>query len=222
MAKHQDELKRKVAKAAINEIEAGTFIGIGTGSTTNFFIDELAKCPDLINGAVASSVATQERLKAAKIPIIDSNIGPLHAYIDGADEFNSHCQLIKGGGGALTREKILANMSARFICIVDKSKQVKQLGVDFPLPIEVIPLARSFVARQIVKLGGDPVLREDFTTDNGNIIIDVHNLNILEPIKLEQNLNNIPGVVCHGLFAMRGADKILMSTDLGIEVITPR
>lgn len=218
----QDELKLKVAKAAISELDENTFIGVGTGSTANFFIDELGKNPGLISGAVASSDETERRLRAAGILVVDSNIGPLHTYVDGADEFNSHCQLIKGGGGALTREKIVAAMSERFICIVDSSKKVKQLGVDFPLPIEVIPLARSYVAREIVKIGGDPVYRENFTTDNGNIILDIHNLNIQEPIALEQRLNNIAGVVCNGLFAFRGADKILMGSELGVEVITPR
>lgn len=218
----QDELKKQVALAAMNEIEEGSLIGVGTGSTANFFIDALAKQSDLISGAVASSRETEKRLKQAGIPVVDSNIGPLHTYIDGADEFNGHCQLIKGGGAALTREKIVAAMSARFVCIVDSSKRVKQLGVDFPLPIEVIPFARSHVAREIVKLGGDPVFRENVVTDNGNHVIDIFNLNIQEPIALEEKLNNIPGVVCNGLFAKRGADKILMGTEFGVEVITPR
>jgi ribose 5-phosphate isomerase A len=218
----QDELKLKVAKAAINEIDEGSLIGVGTGSTANFFISELAKTPDLINGAVPSSLETKKRLIEAGIPVVDSNIGPLHTYIDGADEFNQHCQLIKGGGAALTREKIVAAMSERFICIVDSSKKVMQLGVDFPLPLEVIPLARSYVAREIVKLGGNPIYRENILTDNGNIIIDVHNLNIQEPIALEQQLNNIAGIVCNGLFAQRGADKILIGSELGVEVLTPR
>lgn len=217
----QDDLKRKVAQAALKEIEPNTILGVGTGSTINFFIDALAQYPDQIKGAVPSSEQTLTRLKAANIPIADINDGPMAVYIDGADECNLHCQLIKGGGGALTREKILAAVAKKFVCIIDESKRVKQLG-EFPLPIEVIPLARSHVAREIVKLGGDPVYREGFVTDNGNQILDVYNLNILQPIALEESINHITGVVCNGLFAKRGADKVLIATAHGIETLTPR
>jgi len=174
----QDEMKKAVAKAAIEYVEAGTIIGIGTGSTANFFIDELAKIKGKIEGTVASSVASAERLKGHGIPVLDLNsVDGLSVYIDGADESNKHLHLIKGGGGALTREKIVAAASRKFVCIADESKLVDVLG-KFPLPVEVIPMARSYVAREIVKLGGQPVLREGFTTDNGNIILDVHNMQI--------------------------------------------
>jgi len=216
----QDEMKKAVAKAAIEYVEAGTIIGIGTGSTANFFIDELAKIKGKIEGTVASSVASAERLKGHGIPVLDLNsVDGLSVYIDGADESNKHLHLIKGGGGALTREKIVAAASRKFVCIADESKLVDVLG-KFPLPVEVIPMARSYVAREIVKLGGQPVLREGFTTDNGNIILDVHNMQIMEPVKLEESLNQITGVVTNGLFARRPADVLLLGTKDGVKTLT--
>lgn len=215
----QDELKQLVAQAAIEYVVPGTIIGVGTGSTANFFIDELAKIKGRIEGTVASSIASAERLKGHGIPVYDLNaVDDISVYVDGADEANRHLHLVKGGGGALTREKIVAAASKKFVCIADESKLVDILG-KFPLPIEVIPMARSLVARELVKLGGEPVLREDFTTDNGNIILDVHNLEIMEPVKLEQTLNNLTGVVTNGLFAMRPADVLLLGTEDGVKVI---
>ncbi len=217
---NQDELKQNVAKAAIEYVTAGTVIGVGTGSTANFFIDELAKIKAKINGAVASSVATADRLKGHGIPVYDLNeVNGLSVYVDGADESNKYLHLIKGGGGALTREKIVAAASEKFVCIADGSKLVDVLGT-FPLPVEVIPMARSMVARELVKLGGQPVLREGFTTDNGNVILDVHNMEIMEPAKLEQSLNNIPGIVTNGLFALRPADVLLLGTKDGVKTLT--
>ena len=207
------EKKRRVAKAALHYIEDDVVVGVGTGSTVNCFIDELAPIKHRIDGAVASSVATEVRLRQHKIPIIDLNgVREIAVYVDGADESTRHLQLIKGGGGALTREKVSAAVSEKFICIVDDSKLVDVLGA-FPLPVEVIPMARSYVAREIVKLGGQPVLREGFTTDNGNVILDVHNLSILNPTELEQQLNQIVGVVTNGLFATRRADLLLVADD---------
>ncbi|VAX11753.1 Ribose 5-phosphate isomerase A [hydrothermal vent metagenome] len=215
----QDELKQVVAKAAIEYVESGTIIGVGTGSTANCFIDELAKIKHKIDGAVASSVATADRLKAHGIQVYELNeVNGLSVYIDGADETNKYLHLIKGGGGALTREKIVAAASEKFVCIADGSKLVDVLG-SFPLPIEVIPMGRSMVARELVKLGGQPVLREGFTTDNGNVILDVHNMEIMEPTKLEQNLNNIPGIVTNGLFALRPADILLLGMEDGVKTI---
>jgi ribose 5-phosphate isomerase A len=218
----QDIGKRRAAEAALAFVPEGEVIGVGTGSTTNYFIDALAGRHDRIKGAVASSVATAERLKAAGIELFDLNdVGTLPLYVDGADEATEHRQLIKGGGGALTREKIIAAASQTFVCIVDESKMVRRLGA-FPLPVEVIPMARSYVARQIVALGGRPVYRQGFVTDNGNIILDVldvHGLDILEPIKLEQTLNNIAGVVTNGLFAARGADLLLIGSADGVRRI---
>ncbi len=215
----QDELKQLVAQAAIEHVVPGTIIGVGTGSTANFFIDELAKIKGKIDGTVASSVASAERLKGHGIPVYDLNaVDGISVYVDGADESNEYLQLIKGGGGALTREKIVAAASKKFVCIADESKLVGVLGA-FPLPVEVIPMARSLVAREIVKLGGEPELRQDFTTDNGNIILDVHNLEIMEPTKLEQALNNLPGVVTNGLFAMRPADVLLLGTKEGVKTM---
>lgn len=215
----QDELKQLVAQAAIEHVVPGTIIGVGTGSTANFFIDELAKIKGKIDGTVASSVASAERLKGHGIPVYDLNaVDGISVYVDGADEANEHLQLIKGGGGALTREKIVAAASKKFVCIADESKLVGVLGA-FPLPVEVIPMARSLVAREIVKLGGEPELRQDFTTDNGNIILDVHNLEIMEAVKLEQTLNNLTGVVTNGLFAMRPADVLLLGTKDGVKVM---
>lgn len=217
----QDELKMAAAQAALKEIVPDTIIGIGTGSTVNFFIKALATQKDKVIGAVSSSKASEKLLKELGIPVLGINEGPISVYVDGADECNHHCQLIKGGGGALTGEKIIAAVAKKFVCIIDKSKYVLQLG-EFPLPIEVIPLARSYVAREIVKLGGDPVYREGFVTDNGNQILDVHGLNIMQPIALEENINNITGVVTNGLFAKRGADKVLIASELGIETISTR
>ena len=216
----QDEMKKMVAEAALEYVEPGTIIGIGTGSTANHFIDFLAGIKGKIDGTVASSRASAERLAAHGIPVLDLNsVDGLSVYIDGADESNHHLHLIKGGGGALTREKIVAACARKFVCIADGSKLVDILGA-FPLPIEVIPMARSMVARELVKRGGQPVYREGFTTDNGNIILDVHNMEIMEPVKLEQELNNIPGVVTVGLFAKRPADVLLLGTEDGIKKIT--
>jgi ribose 5-phosphate isomerase A len=202
--------KRLAAEAALEFVLPDETIGVGTGSTVNFFIELLGGMRHRIKGAVASSVATANRLQALGIELVDLNdAGTLSVYVDGADETTAHRQLIKGGGGALTREKIIAAASRMFVCIADESKLVPRLGA-FPLPVEVIPMARSYVARQIIALGGKPVYRQGFVTDNGNIILDVHGLDILEPIRLEQDLNNIDGVVCNGLFAARGADVLLL------------
>ena len=218
----QDELKQAVARDAIRHVVDDAWIGVGTGSTANFFIDELAKIKDRIKGAVASSVKTAERLKSHGIPVEElNNTGDLAVYIDGADEVTEHGAMIKGGGGALTREKIVAAASRKFVCIVDGSKLVGVLGT-FPLPIEVIPMARSYVGREIVRLGGQPELRQGFTTDNGNVILDVRNLKILDPVKLETELNQIAGVVTVGLFARRGADTILVGGDSGVRRIDVR
>ncbi|VAW82679.1 Ribose 5-phosphate isomerase A [hydrothermal vent metagenome] len=216
----QDELKKQVAEAAIEYVETGTVIGVGTGSTANYFIDALAKIKARIDGTVASSIASAERLKNHGIPVLDLNeVGDLSVYVDGADETNEQLHLIKGGGGALTREKIVAGASRKFVCICDESKLVKMLGA-FPLPIEVIPMAQSFVARELIKYGGMPELRTGFTTDNGNIILDVKGLEIMEPCTLETELNNIPGVVTVGLFANRPADVLLLGTANGVETRT--
>lgn len=217
---NQDEMKQAVAKAAIDYVVPGTIIGVGTGSTANFFIDELAKIKGRIEGTVASSVASAERLKGHGIPVFDLNaVDGISVYIDGADESNRHLHLIKGGGGALTREKIVAAASDRFVCIADESKLVDRLG-RFPLPVEVIPMARSLVAREIIKkIGGEPVLRAGFTTDNGNIILDIHNLDIMEPVKTEEILNGITGVVTNGLFAIRPANILLLGCQDGVKTI---
>ena len=217
----QDEMKQAVAQAAIEYVEAGTIVGVGTGSTANFFIDELAKIKNKIEGTVASSEASAERLKGHGIEVFDLNsVSEIAVYVDGADEANKYLHLVKGGGGALTREKIVAAASKKFVCIADESKLVDVMG-KFPLPIEVIPMARSLVAREIIKqIGGEPVLREGFTTDNGNIILDVHNLDIMEPTKIEQILNNITGVVTNGLFAIKPANVLLLGTQDGVKTIT--
>ena len=216
----QDEMKKMVAEAALEYVEPGTIIGIGTGSTANHFIDSLAGIKHKIDGTVASSNASAERLAAHGIQVLDLNsVNELSVYIDGADESNHHLHLIKGGGGALTREKIVAACARKFVCIADASKLVDILGA-FPQPIEVIPLARSMVARELVKRGGQPVYREGFTTDNGNDILDVHNMEIMEPVKLEQELNGIPGVVTVGLFARRPADVLLLGTEDGVRTLT--
>ena len=215
----QDEKKRLAAEAAIPHIEDGMALGVGTGSTVDFFIAALAEHAPRLSAVASSSDASTQKLQAAGIEVSDLNsIGDLDLYVDGADEATRHLDLIKGGGGALTREKVLAGAARRFVCIVDDSKLVGVLGA-FPLPIEVIPLARSYVARQIVKAGGQPVWRENVVTDNGNHIIDVHNLAIEDPPQVEAALNQIPGIVTVGLFAQRGADVLLVSGDDGITVI---
>jgi ribose 5-phosphate isomerase A len=216
----QAKLKQLAAEAALAHIPDDAVLGIGTGSTVNYFIAALAKVKHRFDGAVASSVATERLLKEQGIRVLDLNVvNQVPLYIDGTDEINSRLQMIKGGGGALTREKILACASQRFICIADSSKKVDLLG-SFPLAIEVIPMARSYVARQLVKLGGQPMYRQGYITDNGNIILDVYNLNLNEPIRLERELNNIAGVVCHGLFAERTADLLLMATEQGVRELT--
>ncbi len=218
---NQDEMKKLAAQAALEYLPDGGIIGIGTGSTVNHFIDALAPIKGRFEGAVSSSEASTERLKAVGIPVLDLNaVGELEIYVDGADESNRHLQLIKGGGGALTREKIIAAASKRFVCIADETKLVDVLGT-FPLPVEVIPMARSYVARELVKLGGNPVWRENFVTDNGNLILDVHNLEIMEPAHLETTINQIAGVVTVGLFAHRGADVLILGTPEGPKVIEP-
>ncbi len=217
----QNEMKRQAAEAALEYVEVGTYIGVGTGSTANLFIDALATVKGKIEGTVASSVATAERLKSHGIPVFELNeVDGLSVYVDGADEANPNLQLIKGGGGALTREKIVAAASKRFICIADDTKLVDVLGT-FPLPIEVIPMARSFIAREIVKLGGDPYLREGFTTDNGNLILDVHGLHINQPDVLEGTLNNIPGIVTNGIFSKQRAEVGLFGSTDGLKVLKP-
>ena len=221
----QDELKKAVADAALAQVkpllDKDTIIGIGTGSTANAFIDALAAHADDFRGAVASSEASAERLRAHNIEVMDLNqAGSLEVYVDGADEFDPRLNLIKGGGAALTREKIVAQASKQFICIVDETKQVDILG-GFALPVEVLPMARSLVARELVKLGGDPVYREGVLTDNGGVILDVHHLSIVDPKTLEQKINNIPGVVTNGLFALRAADLVLMGTQNGVETLKP-
>lgn len=217
---HQDELKQAVARAAIAYVPADCIVGVGTGSTANFFIDELAKIKHKVRGAVASSEASTKRLKGHGIEVLSLNdAGDLPVYVDGADEITRHLHMIKGGGGALTREKIVAAASRKFICVCDASKLVNVLG-KFPLPIEVIPMARSYVARQLVALGGQPKLREGFTTDNGNVILDVYGLQIMNPVELESTLNHIAGVVTNGLFARRGADVLLLGTTEGVKTMT--
>ena len=217
MAFTQDELKHQVAIAAIEYVKSG-IIGVGTGSTANFFIDELAKVKHKIDGAVASSEATAERLRKNGIEVFDLNsVDGMEIYVDGADEITEHMHMLKGGGGALTREKIVAANAKDFICICDESKFVNVLG-KFPLPVEVLPMARSYVARELSKLGGNPVLR-DFKTDNGNIILDVHNLNISDPIEMEAKINQIVGVVTNGLFAARPANVLLLATVNGVQTI---
>jgi ribose 5-phosphate isomerase A len=216
----QDEMKIEVAKAALKYVVPDSIIGVGTGSTANFFIDELATIKERIKGAVASSVATANRLEDHGITVFDLNdVKEISVYIDGADESDEQLNLIKGGGGALTREKIVAAVSNQFVCIADESKLVSVLGT-FPLPVEVIPMSANYVNRQIVKTtGGSAILRDGFTTDNGNLILDIHDLKIKNPIKLENQLNNIVGVVTNGLFACRGADILLLGTANGVKTI---
>ena len=215
-----NEIKQSAAKAAIAYVEDNSVVGVGTGTTADFFIAELGLIKHRIDGAVASSESTAKKLKALGISVFDLNsVKELPVYVDGADEITEHLAMIKGGGGALTREKIVAAVARQFICIADDSKLVSVLG-KFPLPIEVLPMARSYVGREIVKLGGLPAWRQGFTTDNGNIILDVHNLEILNPVELEGRINQIVGVVTNGLFARRGADVLLMGTPSGVKKIT--
>jgi ribose 5-phosphate isomerase A len=217
----QDELKQAVAREAIKYVVDDSVVGVGTGSTANYFIDELARIKGRIRGAVASSEQSAQRLRAHKIGLYELNsVDELPVYIDGADEITPHLAMIKGGGGALTREKIVAAVAQKFVCIADASKLVDVLGA-FPLPVEVIPMARSYVARELVRLGGRPQLRQGFTTDNGNVILDVAGLDILNPVELEQQINNIVGVVANGLFAMRGADVLLLGTPDGVATHKP-
>ena len=212
----QNAKKQAVGRAALKYVEPDTIIGVGTGSTVNHFIDALADIKHTITGAVSSSVASTERLKALGIEVFDLNrVNSLSIYVDGADEVTEHKHMIKGGGAALTQEKIVSAVAKTFVCIVDDSKEVGVLG-DFPLPVEVIPMARSYVARELVKLGGDPVYREGVVTDNGNVILDVHNLSIVNPRELEKTINNIAGVVTNGIFAPRGADVVLVATNEGV------
>src|SRR3954452_10822547 len=212
----QDQKKRIAAQAAIQHIPAGSVVGVGTGSTADYFIDELADIKHRIEGAVASSEATAKGLRRHGIEVMDlNNVDAIPVYVDGADEVTKHLHMIKGGGGALTREKIVAAVAKKFVCIADESKLVSILG-KFPLPVEIIPIARGHVAREIVRLGGQPVLREGFITDNCNVILDVHGLQILDPVELETALNQITGVVTNGLFARRGADMLLLGTDSGV------
>ena len=215
----QDRQKQLVAREAVKYVVDDAYVGVGSGSTANFFIDELAQLKGRIKGAVASSVKTAERLKGHGIRVVElTDVDDLPVYIDGADETTEHGAMIKGGGGALTREKIVAAVARKFVCIVDQSKLVGVLG-NFPLPVEVIPMARSHVARQLVKLGGHPQLRERFVTDNGNILLDVEGLRILNPVELETKINQIAGVVTNGIFALRGADVILVGTDQGVRTL---
>ncbi len=212
---NQEDLKKQAAEAALAYVEDDTYIGVGTGSTVNYFIDALGEIKHRIKGAVSSSEASSERLRGVGIEVVNLNdTGDLSLYVDGADECDQHKRLIKGGGGALTREKIVAAASRKFVCIVDRSKMVDVLG-EFPLPVEVIPMARSYVARQLVGLGGRPELRMGFTTDNGNPILDVHGLRIIDPPALEQKINNLAGVVCVGIFALRGADTVIIGAPGG-------
>jgi ribose 5-phosphate isomerase A len=215
----QDEMKQAVARAAIDYVRGG-IVGVGTGSTANYFIEDLAKIKGRIDGAVASSEATAARLKTHGIPVLDLNsVGEMEIYVDGADEITRHFHMIKGGGGALTREKIVAACAKSFICVADQTKLVDVLG-RFPLPIEVIPMARSYVARELVKMGGQPKLRQGFTTDNGNVILDVQGLSILDPVAMETAINQITGVVTNGLFARRCANILLLGTESGVTTYT--
>ena len=215
----QDEMKKAAALKALEFVTSDSIIGVGTGSTVNHFIDALASVADDIKGAVSSSEESSKRLKALGIEVFDLNsVDILDIYVDGADEITPHMAMIKGGGAALTREKIVAAVAKQFICIADSSKQVDVLG-KFPLPVEVIPMARSYVAREIVKLGGDPMYRQGVITDNGNVILDVYNLSITNPKELEQQLNAIVGVVTNGLFANRGADTLIIGSENGAKIV---
>lgn len=216
---NQEQWKRDVGEAAVDYVRDDSVLGVGTGSTVNAFIEALGKSGKRIEAAVSSSEATSERLQALGIEVVDLNqAGSLDVYIDGADEFDGHRRLIKGGGAALTREKIVAEASGRFVCIADETKQVGVLG-KFPLPVEVIPMARSLVARKLVGLGGQPEWREGLVTDNGNLILDVHNLDLVDPLAMEQAINNLPGVVTCGIFARRPADVILIAGEGGLRTL---
>ncbi|WP_026958811.1 ribose-5-phosphate isomerase RpiA [Aliagarivorans taiwanensis] len=211
----QDEMKKAAAWAALEFVEDDSIVGVGTGSTVNHFIDALGSIKDRIKGAVSSSEASTERLKELGIEVYDLNsVASFSIYVDGADEINARNHMIKGGGAALTREKIVAAVADKFVCIIDNTKEVDVLG-KFPLPVEVIPMARSYVARELVKLGGDPVYREGVVTDNGNVILDVHNMQITDPVATEEQINAIVGVVTNGLFAARGADHVIIGTPEG-------
>ena len=213
----QDELKKAVGWSALKYIKPDSYVGVGTGSTASHFIDALATIKDQIKGTVSSSEASTQKLKSYGIPVLDGNdVDSLDVYVDGADEINQQLQMIKGGGAALTREKIVSALAKQFICIVDESKVVDVLG-KFPLPVEVIPMARSYVARELVKLGGKPIYRQGVVTDNGNVILDVHDLLITNPVELEHRINNIAGVVTVGLFANRGADIALVGCSSGVK-----
>lgn len=217
----QDEMKKAAGWAALEYVEKDSIVGVGTGSTVNHFIDALATMKADIEGAVSSSEASTEKMKALGIPVFDLNsVDQLSVYVDGADEINGNMDMIKGGGAALTREKIVAAVADKFVCIVDNTKEVEVLG-EFPLPVEVIPMARSYVARELVKLGGDPVYREGVVTDNGNVILDVYNMKIFNPKALEEQINQIVGVVTNGLFANRGADVLLVGTPEGVKTVKP-
>lgn len=216
----QIKLKKSVAKAAIDYIEPGMVVGVGTGSTVNFFIDELVKIKSKIELTVSSSEETTKRLKDNGFNVVDLNYpDKVDVYVDGADEANKHLELIKGGGAALTREKICRVASRKFICIIDETKLVSQLG-SFPLPVEVVPMARSYVSKELIKLGGRPIYREGIVTDNNNIIIDIHNFPIDYPRKIEQEINQITGVVCNGLFAVNKSDILIVANDNNIDVIS--
>jgi ribose 5-phosphate isomerase A len=217
---HHGEKKQIAAQAALQCIKPGTVLGVGTGATVNYFIDELPAFRDQLEAVVVSSQATEDRLKDLNIEVTPLNqAGSIDLYVDGADEANKHFHLIKGGGGALTREKILAAAAREFVCIIDDSKWVGVLGT-FPVPVEVIPMARSYVSRQFVKSRGQPILRQDFITDNGNEIIDIYNLQITNPVEMENRFNQIPGIVTIGIFAQRPADRILMATENGVQEMT--
>jgi len=217
---NQDELKRLVAKEALKHVVEDAIVGVGSGSTVNFFIDSLAQMKNRIDGAVAASEASAERLRKHGIRVVDLNsVNELPVYFDGADEITEHLHMIKGGGGALTREKIVAAVARKFVCLCDASKLVPVLG-KFPLPVEVIPMARSYVGRELVKLGAHPVLRANFTTDNGNLVLDCHGLTLLDPPKMESDLNNLAGVVTNGIFARRPADLLLLGETTGVRTLT--
>jgi len=218
---NQDQKKQRAAAAALDHVQPGTLIGVGTGSTVNFFIDALAGMPQRIAGAVSSSDASTRRLEGHGIPVLDLNsVAGLELYVDGADEATRQLHLLKGGGAALTREKIVAAASRRFVCIVDEAKLVERLG-KFPLPVEVIPMARAYVTRELVRLGGRPAWRQGVVTDNGCDILDVHGLDIADPVALERDINQIAGVVTNGLFARRGADLLIIGTDAGVQTLAP-
>jgi ribose 5-phosphate isomerase A len=219
---NQDELKQQAAREALTHVFEDAVVGVGSGSTVNFFIDALATMKGRIEGAVAASEASAERLKKHGIRVFDLNsVNELPVYVDGADEITEHLHMIKGGGGALTREKIIAAVAKRFVCIADESKLVPVLGT-FPLPVEVIPLARSYIGREILRMGGVPVLRENYRTDNGNLILDCHGMKLLDPAATEAQLNQLAGVVANGIFARRPADVLLLGAQQGVRTVTPR